>query len=77
MADDIVDFEAMSFGGDHAALSAEPFDPILMGGGGPSGPDRHGYGPQQDLDPDHGNSPTPHRDGRDEEPMTPVHDLDL
>jgi hypothetical protein len=67
----------MSFGGNHAALSAEPFDPILMGGGGPSGPDRHGYGPQQDLDPDLGNSPTPHRDGRDEEPMTPVHDLDL
>ena len=80
MADDIVDLEAISAGGaDHAAVTTEPFDPILMRAGGPDGlgaQDVHGPSPRS-TDPGHLDRPTPDHDNHQDEMITPVHDLDI
>jgi hypothetical protein len=78
MADEIVDFEAMRSGdADHAAWSAEPFDPVLMGTGGPDGLGQFGFGGLlQDAEPNHFEKPTPHHDDHEDDPVVSIHDLD-
>jgi hypothetical protein len=78
LAGEIVDFEAASSSADHAMVTAEPFDPILMRAGGPDGLGQQGFhGPPQHAAPVHRETPTPHHDTHQDETVTPVHDLDL
>jgi hypothetical protein len=80
MADDIVDLEAISSAGaDHAAMTTEPFDPILMRAGAPDGLSEHDFdgSPPQHADMGHVDRTTPDHDNQQDETITPVHDLDI
>jgi hypothetical protein len=78
LAGEIVDFEAMSYSADHAMLTAEPFDPILMRAGGPDGLEHQDFhGSPEHADAGHREKPMPQQDTHQDETVTPVHDLDL